>query len=71
MSQDNIQLSVKIKIQNRKEAVNVVIDDKLSQFSRGFDMEMKGSAEKMDMLTRRLSKLERDSEERQELNTAV
>ena len=27
-------------------------------------------AEKMDMLTRRLSKLERDSEERQELNTA-
>ena len=70
MSQDNFQLSVKMEIQNIKEAVNIVIDDKLSQFSTGFDMEMKGLAEKMDMLTRCLSKLERDSEERQELNTA-
>ena len=36
------QLSVKMEIQNIKEAVNIVIDDKLSQFSTGFDMEMKG-----------------------------
>ena len=53
MSQDNFQLSVKMEIQNIKVAVNIVIDDKLSQFSTGFDMEMKGLAEKMDMLTRR------------------
>ena len=66
MSQNKFQLSVQMEIKNIKEAVNIVIDDKLSKFSTGFNMEMSGLMEKMDMLARRLSKLERDSEERQD-----